>query len=248
MTLLLCAMLLLCLPAAAAETSDIPADYPGLVADPDGNPRLAASVSSWVARECISAFHYAYDAWPRSWQDVRDSGICQKELFSPDGRVIDPDDGSLDFHWDIQFMPVADGKAPRLLIWEKRDGREPEIVEQALNATISLQQTLANMSGESEEYYAPLIADREWRRLEAIKRCCNNLARWQQRLSGQASAVDFLNSEWSPVSTASVNPLTGRRFRFDGSAHDLSVSTTKEGQLRFRHIPADAEIVRELIP
>lgn len=59
-----------------------------------------------------------YDRPPSSWQEVVDKGYAsERYLMAPDGRKIDPDDGRLDFEFDITYLFNPIKKKGRILKW-----------------------------------------------------------------------------------------------------------------------------------
>ena len=66
----------------------------------------------------LTAFMMRYDRLPTSWQEVVDKGFASdRYLMAPDGRRIDPDDGKLDFEFDVTYIFNPLKMQGRILRW-----------------------------------------------------------------------------------------------------------------------------------
>ena len=246
--ILLAALLLFGMTGRSLAIEGVREDYPGLAEMPDGTQFVACQISLRLAQQCIYSYARVYGAWPASWQDVRDSGICQVALYSPGGVEIDPDDGVVDYLWDFIYVPATDAAPPETVmlgdfLGDVRESHDP------FEENSSLDDMLANMDAETFEYFDPLFADMNWRRLYAIQHTCNMMSMWLQHTPENPTELqEFLNSEVSPIDEKSINPLTGEKFGFNSQPNDFLVQTQKGGWLAFQIMPASGEMERSLIP
>jgi hypothetical protein len=110
LTFLLCAGLVGISTSAAADSNVMqtppPPGYPGLM--PDG--RGVVLVAPDLVQQGLLAYFELHGDYPRRWKDVVDAGLCQVELRTSSGRLINPDDSSLDFYEDIyyHYRPTAE--------------------------------------------------------------------------------------------------------------------------------------------
>lgn len=246
--ILLAALLLFGMTGRSLAVEGVREDYPGLAELPDGTTIVAMHVSLNLAQQCIYSYASVYGEWPASWQEVRDSGICQVALYSPGGVEIDPDDGVIDYLWDFIYVPAADLAPPETVILgdfmgDVRESHDP------FEENSSLDERLANMREESRAYFEPLFADMNWRRLYAIQRVCNMMSpKMTYSPEKPTELQEFLESEYSPIKADSTNPLTGEQFQFNSQPNDFMVMTQMGGWLAFQVMPASGEMRHSLIP
>lgn len=169
--------------------------------------------------------------WPERWADVVAEGIFQTRLTSPDGSVIEPDDGHLDFMYDLVYEPSEDlqGVAHCWFAFDdeglvtKRTDLEPG---QTYADYFEISEQVIRQAGDDPpvERYQDYLGDDNMLRLFAILHCLNRGSVWiYTNLVGgyPPSAEALIDSGYSCVDMNSINPVTGLPFRFDGSPGDI---------------------------
>lgn len=215
--------------ASVSKAEVAPEGYPGNWDRPDGVTVVGVNIALRLVQEGVYAYQYAYGTWPSSWSEVVDAGICQVSLTSPQGFPVDPDDGSLDFMWDVSYIPAADYYSTPTTV-TIMDINGPYTSTDPFESNDSLEQMVADMSPELAENYMGLIDNPDWRTLAAIRRYCNNMIIEHYHLKGWPIWDEFYGSMWCPIDARSVNPLTGGGLKIDGSPDNLVVTiANKEG-------------------
>jgi hypothetical protein len=215
--------------ASVSRADEAPRGYPGNWVRPDGKIVVGTNIALRLVQEGVYAYQYAYGTWPASWSEVTEAGICQVSLMSPQGYQINPDDGNLDFMWDVVYIP-ADGYygPPKTSTIMDVDGPYNSLDPFELND--SLEQMVAKMKPEQAAQYQGLVENRDWRTLAAIRRYSNNMIIEHYYLKGWPKWDEFFGSLWCPIDSSSVNPLTGEGFKLNGSPNDFAVTVAnKEG-------------------
>ncbi|MEZ5337873.1 MAG: hypothetical protein R3F46_06365 [bacterium] len=213
------------LPAFAKEP---PAGYPGNYVNRDGQEVLGMNIALLLVQEGVYAYHYAMGEWPASWADVVDAGFCQVDLVSPEGQSINPDDGNIDFTWDVVYVPSNDYyDPPKNVTLIDKGGPSTSLQPYVENNTF--QEVVAGLSPDDAEHYVGLINNVDWRKLAAIRRYCNRMMMYDQMIHGAwPEWSDFYESAWSPIDSKSINPLTNMQFRIDGSPNDFAIMTVNQ--------------------
>ncbi len=203
--------------------------YPGELSS--GKARVV--VSSLAVEFGLHAYYKVYGTWPQSWQAVVDAGLWQTEIPSRDGSRVDPDDPTIDFFDDVYYSASqsfgSDGKA-RIMVGGN-PGSQP-IRTILLDPPKTFDSYFTEVDGHvGSNLSSSYTSDLEMKRLFAILGEVSSLCgiyytvhqQWPQSLDS------FLSSGLSPVNKDSINPVTGQRFRFDGSSGDCIVTFSEAG-------------------
>lgn len=232
-----------------AFAEETPSNYPGNWTRSDGQTVVGINIALALVQEGVYAYFYSIGEWPESWSAVIDSGICQVPLTSPQGYSIDPDDGSLDFMWDVSYIPT-DGyySPPKTVAIMDIDG--PYTSTDPFESIRSLETIVETKDPERAMRYQGLIDNPDWRKLAGIRRLCNKMIlRYNMLKHDWPSWEEFHSSMWSPINSASINPLTKQGFRFDGSPNDLQVIyPNPEGMPSVQMTDINGEVTLVIIP
>jgi hypothetical protein len=166
----------------------------------------------------VKAFYKVYERWPASWKEVAESRIYQAPLYGPQFQVIDPDDKRADFYMDIVYQP---GATPKVYTFA---GSKHYISN--VKAPEPYSGCLPRFAGYFPEFDSNYyLADQRRLKMLAIVFLLDlALADYYDAHGRVPETLEQLfSSGFSPINETSVNPLTGRRFRFDGSANDFRV-------------------------
>lgn len=180
-------------------------------------------VSYGNALSATIRYFKVYEKWPTSWSDVRSAGLCPAALRTPDGKAVDPDDGTLDFDDDFTFEPPVSGQPPRLVL--RMDALEAGLLDQEVPTPSSYSDILGRLEEGNPGY-------------ELVDAYLNDPARLTQwAIAGQLihrietyrylkghfpkTLDEYLASGMAVIGVDSVNPLTGRTYAGDGSANDF---------------------------
>lgn len=224
------------------HAEEAPAGYPGNFSVPDGSEIVAVNIALRMVQEGVYAYQLAFGDWPDSWQEVVSSGICQVAITSPQGYAVDPDDNSLDFMWDVAYIPPADYYTPPKTI-ALMDVNGPFVSTDPFESNNSLEKAVASLPEAEAQPFHGLVEDMEWRKMAAIKQYCERMMLSHYRLSCWQTWEEFVNSPWSPVNAQALNPLTGASFRFDGGPQDFLVTVVNpEGRISLQITDANGEV------
>jgi hypothetical protein len=239
---------------AAAE--DPASSFLRLSRIPEYRVEREGSITRWPspaqagARAGITAFHKVYERWPISWAEVVESGIWQTPLRSYDGAIVNPDDLRNDFAGDVYYD--VSGDHPKLVFAETHtpDGPESMVHEFSVGGTYSGQ--FAKMGGEFSTV-ANYLQDEKRMVQFGILSAARSMLIYHKSVFGDypKSMEEFRTSGLSPVDSRSVNPVTGRTFKFDGSANDvyfkyIAPQPNKDGKMiggcLLNHVNEDGQV------
>ena len=164
-----------------------------------------------------TAYYMVFGEWPKSWQDVVRSGIVQASLTTIYGLPCNPDGTSIRAVNEPHYLPGKDGTPPSIGEYFDLEGGPtmqidrltvPNLLSNILNTNrlgdrwngdkrVLCQLATANMMNRS----MPLFVLK-------YKRQPNS---WS----------DLLGSGLKPIDGKSINPVTGKPYRGDGSPNDL---------------------------
>jgi hypothetical protein len=222
-TALLLLAALAALLTAAKPQFKVDPGYAARFQTPRGDYMLPAL--SWLSL-APQAYFRVFGIWPESWKVLRDSGLIQVPLQSPEGYVIDPDDSKWDGIYDTRYVSRGP-KQPPLLV-TKPDGKteRSEAVSQPAWTIQALLDEQGKLDGEDYGFFS---RDENWVKLfairsmlvEAVKLYAQQYSRLPDNLG------ELLQCGLAPVDAASHNPVTGAPFKGDGSAGDLKYETFK---------------------
>jgi hypothetical protein len=199
----------------SAASDNFHSQYPG---------RFSVNGSSgWknVALQSLSlaviAYYRVHERWPKDWKEVKSSGIFQQDLFGPEFQPVSPDDGKLDFEYDVFYrleggvptiLSMAGGKAITSQI------KTPKTYRQKLTAWASkFPQYDANYWLNDPKRLVHLAHMMQLQ--QAVREYTNTNNR------KPTTVQEILTSGWSPLSETSKSPYSGKPYRFDGSANDF---------------------------
>lgn len=226
---------------AEATRPQYHADYPG---NGDG---FHVYIGMQSVKLGVFYFHKVYERWPTSWQEVRDSGIFQAEIPGFDLLPLNPDNPDLtDFGQVYYEAPSSPGSNPVVhtvdymggfhIRHEPANGYMTSYADSFRDYDVNLiEQT------HSDFRYSDYLRDTNKLKLFAILGIITqNISLYQSVKGGlPADMQDFMSSGFSPVDANSINPVTDRPFRFDGSVGDASYEVLEEGQFRLRHVEGE---------
>lgn len=209
------------------------------------------------AQHALQAYYQAYGVWPATWDALIATGVLQTELRSPQGELIEPGDGSIDFRFDLYYDAAATlsdttGVGPALIRYRSKEAPEAvRTIEVPVRPTY--RETLVT--------FAPRI-DREWEpyvtpdalKLMMLAAMMHTAVLTFQLAHGEppASLEELLASGLSPMDYSSHNPVTGQLLRFDGSPHDLAIISEPGGAgslgIRIEPVDGSGQPFRILMP
>ena len=196
--------------------------------------RLANTVAN-----CLQVYYAYAGHWPASWDEIQQAGIHQLALVNSSGISIDPDVFEIPPAGETVWMsgeqqngsyvlelylPAADTAVAT------EDWQQPWLIEP--NATYAQkfpQYDELNVPRGLDVRWTPYLADDARLRQFAICGMINDAIRLYFISTGSypKNFSQLIDSGYSPVDMASINPLTGGHFSFDGSANDLLVVVRK---------------------
>lgn len=205
--LCICLMLIFCKPAFAAEAA---------------NPGYRHPLS--FVQAALLAYYRAHGEWPASWQAVVDAGLQQVPLRNKPGQLINPDSPELSQLSDVWYDAASsrDNRKPAAIWTLRKVGGEPELEE--LRPIASYRQVFIASSSQSNEDYRKFLTEDSLALMacaSVIESAVLGFRIYHERYP--SSLEELLDSPFTPITRNSINPATGERFRFDGSANDLLI-------------------------
>jgi hypothetical protein len=184
----------------------------------------------------MPALYYStYETWPVSWQAIVDSGIFTAPLLSTRGRNINPDDGKLDFAGDIQYM-FKGAQEPPMLAQLLKNGRVKYLrfsdrtkpltySERWKKGPAGYPEAMWKATGLTE-----LGANRARYQQMAVQSAFHSAASLHLLIHGGYCDWNALQaSGLSPHAPGTINPLTRKPWKGDGSPNDLLYIYSKDG-------------------
>lgn len=224
-TLVFATLACMCIPSYAFNPPDVPSNYSGWA-----GMDVPFDIGSNFINQAATIFFKSEGRWPYNWAEVREYGIIQTELIAPGGQMIDPDDRSLDFLWDVTYSYTPGDNAPVvtcLFDLDQPSGSSDvlEIPNTSLDdLLIAYDQATYQLYDFPQKYSATWIYnDRNARRLTAAMLMANiSLQLYMLHTNKRLSSVDeYLSSGWNTFDANSVNPCTGGQILTDGSAYNF---------------------------
>ncbi|MCB1221002.1 MAG: hypothetical protein H7A35_08295 [Planctomycetales bacterium] len=212
------AMLMLSsLTASAQQADEMPA-----------NP--AGYYPARFIEHAVNRYYRVFGEMPGDWASLVASGIYPHQLTGPEGQVVDPDDGQLDFPGDAYLQGSANFFT---LVSENRDGSE--------NRRILVQgETYVNQF-KRIRLSRHLLPEHD-ARLKSYESNMDKLVQFAQvGLLNQAiqdyhgvfgmypdTMEDLFSTGFTPINPDTPNPVTGVPYKFDGSPGDLRLNAAQQ--------------------
>ncbi|MCC7477405.1 hypothetical protein IT575_03010 [bacterium] len=174
----------------------------------------------WV-RSGAQEYYRIFGHWPTSWQAVTDAKLVQVPLRTVFGLPVNPDDGSLDHPFDIQYVVSNNGaNASIAKLIDTGTLRKTEIT--AIENPGTYAELFEDIEG--EQYQEALGSTGRLTQL-SIANLCNRSMMFYSHVHGDLPATwqELVSSGLFPIDANSLNPLTGSRFAGDGSPNDLKL-------------------------
>jgi hypothetical protein len=209
-------------------------DYPGRFSDGSGS----VNVASQMVQSGLQGYYRVFGVWPDSWQAVINAGLFQTQLVGYQLEAIDPDDPELTFYGDLYYdSTTKNDEKVRLFELMELSGPSIESILVAPSPPYSiLLDTIWRDSGgvlERDKY----LGDVRWLKFLSIRAGLNSsigIFRMTHRRY-PADLDELFDSGVSLVDRASINPLTGEEFQFDGSEFDYYYELIDEERFEFYH-------------
>jgi hypothetical protein len=205
---------------AAQPANQYPPEYPGI------RGKTKRNIAQAQADIAIKQFYRVYERWPNNWQEVKDSLIFQSDLIGRQMQVIDPDDGNVDFKWDVVYEGGSSPRIHTLL----GDGKVKTYV---LQRPDTYREWLPNVQKQHPTFDANYyLSDKKRLAMVSIMvqlQAYSFTEYFDHHKEWPKSVSAVLAEGYSPIKAGSTNPLTGKPFKFDGSANDILVRNS--GQL-----------------
>jgi hypothetical protein len=216
---LLAALVGILLLICSASEKDFDPQYPGKFSM-DGNTGWKNVAQQSLGLAAI-AFYRVYERWPSSWKEIQETGIFQRDLFGPKFQPINPDDGSLDFNYDVVYR-LGEGGVPVIGAMAGSKAVENRLSEPTTYSA-KLRSVATKFPEFDEQYW---LSDTKRLVQLALMLQLHQAVREYTLAKGTApkSSSDVLASGWSPLSETSKSPFTGKPFKFDGSPNDFVFS------------------------
>jgi hypothetical protein len=235
------AMLILCLIVATPQAhGQTPArDYPGI-----GHDGGIHYVALRQVQDAVLSYYKVFARWPDNWQAVRDAGIFQVTLRGFDMSELDPDEQAITGTGDVYYE--FNRNANRATVYAGLiSGGTFTIKSFQLMPPDSYLSTFQQFDklGAEAGYEGPtlssLYAQREdkLRQFAILSQMEVSLRNFRDvRGDYPHTIAQFLNSGLGPIDGNSINPVTGQKFRFDGSADDVFYRYVSEKIYHFKHL------------
>jgi len=178
----------------------------------------------------LRLYYELYGKWPASWAAVVEAGLFDAELVTTDGTVLDLDDPSLDFYFDMHYIPPTGDELRACLVYAL-DADAETVKNEYIDPPATIREKLFWQSGtlagnkdevDSVRYITESIKDREWLRRVAIGSMLQRGISLYKFVHGHLpySWEEYVASGLAPITAESINPFTGNPYRGDGSAGD----------------------------
>ncbi len=188
----------------------------------------------------IREYYRLRGEWPRSWEEVRASELVQADLFGPQGELLSPDDGRLDFPGDVIYIAPSEADPAALMSALPLEAGLP-----AYNNTLQPPQTFAELlqqlPADQRSALPDLQIEAQWKlfSLAALLRIgMEDFFSSHGRLPD--SLAELLASGQTTIDTSSINPVTGRPFAGDAQAGDFVfelVESKRPKSVSYRLLP-----------
>ena len=174
--------------------------------------------ASWLVQEGAQAYFKVFGTWPASWQDVEAAQLVQVELVSLSGNEIDPDDQSLDFAWDIQYVPQTGGNPPQIAQRVSVEDGRVNMYE------IFPVKSYTERFGESEnpDIRSALLNEDRLKQWAISGMLFRSLTLYLTLFEEYPETYqEFVCTGVTCIDSSSINPLTQESFKGDGSSNDI---------------------------
>jgi hypothetical protein len=176
----------------------------------------------------IKAYYALHERWPANWAAVKQDGLVTVPLVSPQGIVLDPDDGRLDCDFDLIYNAKPDGSDPDCILLHAKCDKRPirlKLVKPPTYRTILLQldRARAKRNPGSGQTFTAWLDDPARMKLFAISMINNSLlVAFHGTKAGRVDSWQaFVASGCASVTPADVNPLTGQSWQGSGGPDNL---------------------------
>lgn len=163
----------------------------------------------------IQAYYKMGGTWPANWAEIKRLRLFQADLITPDGQVVDPDDGNLDYNGDAVYVPPIRNELPRVIYVTNLGSGGRDITNYEIQAPATYHDRMLSIANSS------VVQDHEsWRNgaervdlfrafalasimdlsIDLFKMCHGRVPNNLQEL---------MSSGLSPIDSNSVNPTTG---------------------------------------
>jgi hypothetical protein len=199
------------------------------------NKERVVDVAHFWAVNAPPLYYKTHGEWPGSWAEVVASGIVTVQLRSVHGKLINPDDGSLDFVGDLQYVFQGSQTPPMIASLKQGGGvRQTRLGEAGTPKHLS-QRWETVPAGVSDTRWAasglPALG-RDQRRYQQISVLGAYHAAIKLYLGIHGTYCDWQTLQSSglgPHAPGTINPLTGVPWKGDGSPNDLLLRSSTDG-------------------
>ena len=179
----------------------------------------------------LTEYYRVYEKWPRSWAELRESGLVQVDLHSSDGKLIDPDNKKLDFSGDYRYIAPASEKMPARImstIIDRQSGNGNTILHPP-----KVYRYLFNAQSFGVKNYLPAYDDLPRVKLLACTALLRRGIGTFEDIHGRCPKDwdELIDSGLSAYDRLSINPATGQPFKCDGSPDNLEYKVTGDPEL-----------------
>lgn len=226
--------------AVSAETT-YASDYPGLKTRGG-----AIDIAESQVRAALEGFQLAFGRNPASWSEVTKKGIFDNVLLGYGMERINPDDASIDFTGDIYIeSTAAEGDITDLRLYNSWNGSTEDVDGPLVTNKGSYADRFAEMMKEQDLNAGQQEIIREWLGNEAqlvqfaqIRQLGYAAIAFQDVNGHYPDSIQQLVKEgFGPLSSTTINPMTGKAYSFDGSRGEIKYSLMDGGKgFRITHV------------
>jgi hypothetical protein len=210
---------------------------PALASAGDQNTvKLANTVAN-----CLQVYYAYAGHWPASWDEIEQSGIHQVALVNSAGISIDPDVYEIPVAGETVWMSGNEQNGSYVLeIYLPQDNtgsaspdwQKPWVIDasKTYDQKFPRYDELNEQRGLDVRWTPHLANDARLRQFAITGLISDAFLQYHLNFGKYPTSMSqLIDAGYSPVDWSSINPLTNKPFRFDGSANDLLVLVGNEG-------------------
>lgn len=219
-------------------------DYPGIYKAMEVPTVMDIGQSN--VKTGVYYFFKVYQRLPESWQEVSESGIWQTPIRGFQMELINPDDPHLDFLGDL-FLDAGSSDGTSMLLHELEYRGGNQVIKEPVGGDFTYERQFRIYEGSPAVVLADgssmldYLDDEDQLKQFAIIGCLGvNLSSYMAIHGDFPETLDQLfEAGLSNVNRNSLNPVTGERFKFDGSIGDIEYEYLGQGKMMLRHVDAN---------
>lgn len=189
------------------------------------------------------AYYRVYGKWPARWSDVVAEGLGSAQVVTPDGKLVDPDDGRLDFQYDCMYERGISASNP--VVTTSLD----PTTQRAHSADVAQPQTYAAMLSYFkpgshgfdyvERYASDTARLKQWAIIGQVR---IGLIQYREVLGEYPPDLQtYLDWGQGVIDASSINPLTNDVYHGDGRANDIYYRFEANPDVMPLVMPVDAD-------